>query len=138
MIPATLNSMRWDEVNQIKYRFQALQFNNDGRFHNSSCCRVIYGSSNKFQTLSSWKVSVFGVILVSISSHSDWIRRDTPYSARMLENADQITPNTNNFYTVFTATEKYHLFKVNNRNTRNTGIVLMSLLLDLSKFNSFF
>ena len=43
-----------------------------------------------------WKVSVFGVILVHIFPHSDWIRRDTvhlspisPYSVRMRENKDQ-------------------------------------------------
>ena len=39
------------------------------------------------------KVSVFGVILVRIFPHSDWIRRDmeylSPYSVRMRENADQ-------------------------------------------------
>ena len=46
MIPATLNSVRWDEVNQIKYRFQAMQFSSDGRFYKNSCCDVIYGSSN--------------------------------------------------------------------------------------------
>ena len=42
-----------------------------------------------------WKVSVFGVILVNILPHSDWIRRDTPYlrispdSVLMRENAVQ-------------------------------------------------
>ena len=36
-----------------------------------------------------WKESVFGIILVRIFLHSDWIRRDTPYSARMRENMDQ-------------------------------------------------
>ena len=34
---------------------------------------------------SAWKVSVFGVILVRIFPHSDWIQ----YSVRMRENADQ-------------------------------------------------
>ena len=33
MIPATLNSVKWEEVNQIKYRFQALQFSSDGTFY---------------------------------------------------------------------------------------------------------
>ena len=32
---------------------------------------------------------VLGVILVSILGHSDWIRRDTPYSVRMWENTEQ-------------------------------------------------
>ena len=30
-------------------------------------------------TFTAWKVSVFGVILVCIFPHSDWILRDTPY-----------------------------------------------------------
>ena len=30
-------------------------------------------------TMAVWKVSVFGVILVGIFRHSNWIRRDTPY-----------------------------------------------------------
>ena len=44
--------------------------------------------------LTVWKMSVFGVILVSIFLHSDWIWRDTeylslfPYSVRMRENTD--------------------------------------------------
>ena len=33
MIPATLNSLKWDEVNQIKYKFQAFQFSSDGTFY---------------------------------------------------------------------------------------------------------
>ena len=47
--------------------------------------------SDVFQ-YTSWKVSVFGVILVRIFPHSDWIQRDTlyhSYSVRMRENADQ-------------------------------------------------
>ena len=35
------------------------------------------------------KVSVFGVILVRIFPHSDWMWGDTPYSLQMQENADQ-------------------------------------------------
>ena len=37
------------------------------------------------------KVSVFGVVLVRIFPHSDWIRRDciSPYSVRLRENTDQ-------------------------------------------------
>ena len=30
MIRATPNSVRWDEINQVKYRFQALHFTSDG------------------------------------------------------------------------------------------------------------
>ena len=36
-----------------------------------------------------WKVSVFGVILVRIFPHSDWVRRDNLYLVRMRGNADQ-------------------------------------------------
>ena len=39
-----------------------------------------------------WKMSVFGVFLVHIFPHSDWIRGDqsiSPYSARMRENINQ-------------------------------------------------
>ena len=36
-----------------------------------------------------WKVSVFGIILVRIFPHSDWIRRDTPYLSVFSPNADQ-------------------------------------------------
>ena len=39
-----------------------------------------------------WEVSVFGVLLVCIFPHSDWIRRDnqyiSPYSVRMRKNPD--------------------------------------------------
>ena len=34
-----------------------------------------------------WKVSVYGVILVCIFSHSDWIRRDTSYFSVFSSNA---------------------------------------------------
>ena len=34
-------------------------------------------------------ITVFGVFLVSIFQHSNWIRRDTPYSVRMRENKYQ-------------------------------------------------
>ena len=46
-------------------------------------------------TITAWKVSVFGVILIRIFAYSDWIRRDTeyqsicPYSVQMRENTDQ-------------------------------------------------
>ena len=89
MIPATLNSVRWDEINQIKYRFQALQFSSDGRFYNSSCCDVIYGSSNKFQTLHcvkgirtrSYSVPHFP----AFGLNTEW--RDTPYLSVFIPNA---------------------------------------------------
>ena len=39
------------------------------------------------QTLTAWKVSVFGVFLVLIFLHVEWIQKD--YSVRMRENTDQ-------------------------------------------------
>ena len=45
------------------------------------------------KSYTAWKVSVFGVFLVFIFPHSNWIRRDTeylsPYSVRVPENTDQ-------------------------------------------------
>ena len=46
------------------------------------------------------KVSVFGVILVRIYPHSDWILSISPYSVRMRENADQNNCNTENSSTI--------------------------------------
>ena len=48
-----------------------------------------------------WKMSVFGVFLVRIFPHSDWIRRDTlsisPYSVWMRKNTDQKNPEEGHF-----------------------------------------
>ena len=41
-------------------------------------------------------MSVFGVILVHIFPHSDWIQRD------MRENATRVTPNSDTFHAVMT------------------------------------
>ena len=52
----------------------------------------VYSNSYLPVILIAWNVSVFGVILVPIFRHSDWIRRDTEYlsgSVRLWENADQ-------------------------------------------------
>ena len=49
------------------------------------------------------KVPVFGIILVCIFPHSDWIRRDTSYLVRMRENADQ----NNSEYGHFLRSEKW-------------------------------
>ena len=43
-----------------------------------------------------WKVFVFGVFLVLILQHLDWIRRDTPYSVRITRQ----TPNIDTFHAV--------------------------------------
>ena len=47
-------------------------------------------------------MSVFGVILVRIFPHSDWIRRDmsiSPYSVQMRENTDQNNSEYRHFFT---------------------------------------
>ena len=49
------------------------------------------------------KVSAFGVFLVRIFPHPDWIRRDgsiSPYSARMKKIQTWRTPNTDTFHVV--------------------------------------
>ena len=40
-----------------------------------------------------WKVSVFGVILVRIFSHLDWIRRDTEYLYYLVQIRENAGPN---------------------------------------------
>ena len=49
-------------------------------------CVEVFSFSQLYTT---WKVSVYGVFLVRIFPHSDWIRRDTEYSVGMRENTDQ-------------------------------------------------
>ena len=54
-------------------------------------------------THTAWKMSVFGVILVRIFQHSDWIRRDTVSLHIQSECGKiwtRITPNTVTFYAV--------------------------------------
>ena len=46
------------------------------------------------------KVSVFGVILVLIFPHSDWIRRDTRIQSECGKMRTRIPPNTDTFYAV--------------------------------------
>ena len=67
--------------------------------------KQVYSYKQLFLLITAWKVSVFGVILVRIFPHSDWIRR---YSVSLLIQSrcerirNKITPNTNTFYTVST------------------------------------
>ena len=44
-----------------------------------------------------WKMSLFGVFLVCIFSHLDWIGRDTQYSVQMREKMDQKNPEYGHF-----------------------------------------
>ena len=60
-------------------------------------------ASNITLVFPAWNVSVIGVILVRIFSHSDWIRRDTPYSVSFRIQSEcrkirtRITPNMDTF-----------------------------------------
>ena len=45
-----------------------------------------------------WKVSIFGVIMVRVLTHSDWIRRDAVGKCGKM--GTRIAPNTNNFCTL--------------------------------------
>ena len=61
----------------------------------------------------SWKVSIFGVILVRIFPRLDWIWRDTKYSVRMRKNADQ----NNSEYGHFLCSERKVGYSSFNRNS---------------------
>ena len=52
--------------------------------------------------ITAWKVSVFGVFLVSIFPHSDWIWRDTPYLSVFSPNAERYWPKKRQIRTLFT------------------------------------
>ena len=49
-----------------------------------------------------WKVSVYGVFLVRIFPHSDWIWRDTPYLTVCSPNAGKCKPEILRIRTLFT------------------------------------
>ena len=68
------------------------------------------GNQNNIR-YTAWEVFVFGVILVRILLHSDWIRRDNVYPVRMHENADQNNSKDGHFL-------------------RNDNIVSMSIILN--------
>ena len=46
----------------------------------------------KLRWVTAWKVSVFGVILVGIFPHLDWIRRDMEYLSVFSPNAGKYGP----------------------------------------------
>ena len=61
--------------------------------------------------LTAWKVSIFGVILVRMFPHLDWIRRDAEYlsvfSPKCGKIRTRITPNMDTFYSVTLSIKKY-------------------------------
>ena len=52
--------------------------------------------------ITGWKVSVFEVFLVCNFSHSDWIRRDTPYLSIFSPNTGKYGPEKLRIRTLFT------------------------------------
>ena len=62
--------------------------------------------SSTYKQQTAWKVSVFGVFLVRILLHLDWIRGDTEYRSVFSPNCGKIrtrkTPNTDTFHAVTT------------------------------------
>ena len=53
--------------------------------------------SNRRKLFTEWKESVFGVFLVRIFSHSDWIGRDTPYLSIFSPNAGKYGPENSEY-----------------------------------------
>ena len=57
------------------------------RFWNLNFCfvlsRAAYLKRSLCKIFTAWKVSKYGVFLVRIFRHSDWIRRDTPYHVKV-------------------------------------------------------
>ena len=54
--------------------------------------------------VTAWKVSPFGVFLVRIFPHSDWIRRDTAYRRIQFKCGKKLTrkaPNADTFHAIF-------------------------------------
>ena len=61
-------------------------------------------------TCTAWEVSVFGVILVRVFSHSDWTRRDTQYLSVLSPNAGKHGPEKLQVRTLFTQCKLYQRF----------------------------
>ena len=53
-------------------------------------------------SITTWKMSVFGVFLVRIFPHLDWIRRGTPYLSVFSPNTGKYTPDKLRIRTFFT------------------------------------
>ena len=55
MIRATPNAVRWDEINRIQYRFQALNFHSDGKYNFCAFYFSYFKMFVQFATLGNWK-----------------------------------------------------------------------------------
>ena len=75
--------------------------------------RCISFNQSKCENITAWKVSVFGVFLVRIFLHSDWIRR---YSVSLRIRSEcaktrtRKTPNTDTFHAVYQMNFGYIVF----------------------------
>ena len=74
-----------------KLMFYTIYHLNLMHYYSSQKCNIAVNYYRK-KHYTVWKVSVFGVFLVRIFPHSDWIRRDTERYGK--------TPNTDTFHAV--------------------------------------
>ena len=79
------NLTRIRQIFQINNNIVHFVSENTGRENIFGFCRICNISTT-------WKVSVFGVFLVCIFPHSDWIRRNTPYHSVSSPNAGKYGP----------------------------------------------
>ena len=79
-----------------------------------------------------WKVSIFGIFLLRIFSHSDWIRRDTDYLSVFSPNAEKCGPEKRWIRTPFTQwqgrIDKRNYWKKERIYYRTTSMCLSSCL----------
>ena len=69
---------------------------------NADICTLSIGYLQKKLIDTAWKVSVFGVFLVRISPHLDWMRRDTPFLFVFSPNAGKYGQEKLRIRTLFT------------------------------------
>ena len=93
--------LNWDQKslhqNHLEFCFQMLLNKNEWLLFNSfrwSLIDLVWSTT--------WKVPVFGVFLVRIFPHSDWIRRDTPYLSVFSPNPEKYRPEKLWIRTLFT------------------------------------
>ena len=82
MIRATPNSVRWDEINRIQYRFQALHFHSDGEnsisllsyiYWFSYCCHSTYtGPATRFSKWGAKTQPIFRCYNFSFQTLDTW------------------------------------------------------------------
>ena len=63
---------------------------------------LIFPGGSGYVSSTSWKVSVFGVCLVHIFPHLDWIQRDTPYLSVFSPNEEKHGQEKLRIRTLFT------------------------------------